>query len=103
MVTPADSWSVRALRRTDAEPLADGFAAIGWRKPAALFLRYMDEQESSRRSWWVASVDDDLAGYVTLRWAAWCPRAHRGRAATPSTGRLSGSMASAATCRMDAG
>jgi ribosomal protein S18 acetylase RimI-like enzyme len=59
---------LRPLRRGDAKPLADAFAAIGWRKPAETFLRYAAEEEAGARSCWVAEEAGALAGYVTVRW-----------------------------------
>lgn len=48
--------------------IAAAFAAIGWRKPREQYERYLAEQESGRRRVFVARVDDDFAGYVTLVW-----------------------------------
>ena len=62
--------ALRPLRRDDATPLAEAFAAIGWHKPAETFLRYVAEEEAGARSCWVAEEFGDLAGYVTVRWPA---------------------------------
>jgi GNAT superfamily N-acetyltransferase len=56
------------LNRADAAPLSAAFAAVGWTKPAELFLRYAAEADSGSRVNWVATVAGEMAGYVTLRW-----------------------------------
>ena len=61
---------IRPLRRDDAEPFAEAFAAIGWHKPAAMFLQYVADADAGTRTCWVAEERGGLAGYVTVRWPA---------------------------------
>ena len=68
MSTPAGQRAVRTLRSGDATPLAAAFAAIGWHKPAAMFLQYVAEAAAGARTCWVAEEQSTLAGYVTVRW-----------------------------------
>lgn len=64
----ATALDIRTLHRTDADALSAAFAAIGWKKPAEQFIRYVAEADSGTRTNWVATVDREMAGYVTLRW-----------------------------------
>jgi GNAT superfamily N-acetyltransferase len=66
--TPAGPPALRPLRPDDAGPLADAFAAIGWAKPAAMFLQYVADAAGGARTCWVAEEEGTLAGYVTVRW-----------------------------------
>lgn len=68
-----ESLEIRPLQTADAAAIAHAFAAIGWHKPAEQYLRYADEQQAGTRDCWVALVDGEIAGYVTLRWVAEAP------------------------------
>ena len=72
MSTPARRPALRTLRRADAPLLADAFAAIGWSKPAATFLRYVADEEAGLRSCWVAEELGGVAGFVTVLWPLPC-------------------------------
>jgi hypothetical protein len=63
-----DGLHIRPLNGTDAHPIAAAFSNIRWVKPAALFHRYLAEQEAGTRSCWVANLNDAFAGYVTVNW-----------------------------------
>ena len=64
----ASALDIRSLRRADARALSAAFAAIGWTKPAEQFVRYAAEAENGTRTSWVATVNGEMAGYVTLLW-----------------------------------
>lgn len=64
---------IRTLLRADAVALSAAFTAIGWTKPAEQFVRYAAEADAGTRTNWVATVDGQMAGYVTLRWDPDCP------------------------------
>lgn len=64
----ASAPDIRTLRRIDAVALSAAFAAIGWSKPAEQFVRYAAEADTGNRTNWLATVDGEMAGYVTLRW-----------------------------------
>jgi GNAT superfamily N-acetyltransferase len=57
---------IREMRRTDAEPLSGAFVAIGWDRPASWFHRHLDDAVEGTRRVWIALVDGEPAGYVTL-------------------------------------
>lgn len=56
------------LQASDPAPIAAAFEAIGWKKAAAQYERYLAEQEAGDRHVFVAWVEDAFAGYVTLNW-----------------------------------
>lgn len=56
------------LREGDPAAFEAAFAAIGWTKPAAQYVRYLDEQTEGARSVLVARRDEALLGYVTVLW-----------------------------------
>jgi GNAT superfamily N-acetyltransferase len=60
--------TIRPLQASDPPVIAAAFAAIGWAKPREQYERYLAEQEADRRRIWVAHVEDEFAGYVTLVW-----------------------------------
>ncbi len=60
--------TIRPLREEDAPVISGAFSAIGWNKPVDQYLRYVGERRDGVRDCWVALVDDQFAGYVTIRW-----------------------------------
>jgi GNAT superfamily N-acetyltransferase len=58
------------LRDDDPDVFEAAFGAIGWTKPAAQYVRYLDEQTEGARSVLVARRDGELLGYVTVLWAS---------------------------------
>lgn len=77
MNTLADSLTecitIRLLESQDIEPIAAAFATLGWNKPASQYERYLAEQEAGERVIFVAFVNDDFAGYVTIVWHSHYP------------------------------
>lgn len=63
-----DVVEIRPLSSDDARAISQAFAAIGWNKPAEQYVRYTEEQGAGSRECWVATVDSQFAGYVTLKW-----------------------------------
>lgn len=61
-------YAIRALRDGDPEVISGAMAAIGWDKPLAQYEKYLAEQRDGVRDVLVATVDDEYAGYVTVRW-----------------------------------
>jgi GNAT superfamily N-acetyltransferase len=60
---------IRPLRADDAVPISSAFAAVGWAgKPVEQYQRYFSESLTGSRDTWVATIDDEIAGYVTLVW-----------------------------------
>ncbi|EAR09010.1 GNAT family N-acetyltransferase [Reinekea blandensis] len=50
--------------------LADAFAQQSWRKPEQQYRQYVIEQNAGERDCWVALVEGQVAGYVTVKWAS---------------------------------
>ena len=59
---------IRNFAAPDIPIIMNSFASANWPKPASTFERYLQEQQKSERIIWVAHVDNQLAGYVTLKW-----------------------------------
>lgn len=64
----ADSLDLTELRAEDPPAIARAFAAIGWDKPEAQYVRYLDEQTAGERAVLVARVAGAFAGYLTVLW-----------------------------------
>jgi GNAT superfamily N-acetyltransferase len=60
--------AIRALRDDDPEVISAAFTAIGWDKPVSQYEKYLAEQRAGVRDVLVATVDEEYAGYVTVRW-----------------------------------
>ncbi|WP_051366763.1 GNAT family N-acetyltransferase [Hamadaea tsunoensis] len=57
------------FRPGDPARIAAAFAPLGWPgKDEAAFRRYLDQQEQGERATFLATVDDAVAGYVTVLW-----------------------------------
>jgi len=60
--------SLRQLKSSDIPLIVDAFQNINWPKSASTFENYLQEQLQGYRLVWIAHVDDQFAGYVTLTW-----------------------------------
>lgn len=60
--------SIRLFKQSDIPVIIDAFKKADWPKPTSTFEAYLKEQFSDLRLVWVAFVDDQFAGYVTLKW-----------------------------------
>jgi GNAT superfamily N-acetyltransferase len=65
--------SIRKLRASDIAIIVDAFGRANWPKPASIFETYLQEQLTGARLVWVAYVNDQFAGYVTLNWQSQYP------------------------------
>jgi GNAT superfamily N-acetyltransferase len=61
-------YKIRPLNAADPEPISAAFTAIGWDKPVRQYEAYLEQQRSGVRDVLVATVEDEFAGYVTVRW-----------------------------------
>lgn len=61
-------YAIRALRDDDPDVISAAMAALGWDKPVSQYEKYLDQQRAGERDVLVATVDDEYAGYVTVRW-----------------------------------
>jgi ribosomal protein S18 acetylase RimI-like enzyme len=59
---------IRLLERGDISEIAEAFRVLGWNKPASQYERYLSQQEVGVRDVYVAFVDDQFAGYLTICW-----------------------------------
>lgn len=61
---------VRALDLTDIPLIVEAFNNANWPKPPSIFETYFQEQLNSSRLTWVAYKNNQIAGYVTLKWVS---------------------------------
>ena len=59
---------IRLLEESDPPSVAAAFKVMGWNKPETQYRRYLHEQAAGTRMCFVASVDGQFAGYVTVNW-----------------------------------
>ena len=64
----ADSIHIRLLEEDDAPSIAGAFQSMGWNKPESQYRGYFHEQVGGTRTCFVASIQGQFAGYVTLNW-----------------------------------
>lgn len=61
--------NIRTLEKNDIVVIVSSFKHSGWQiKPASIFEQYVEEQLQDKRICLVAFVDNEFAGYVTLKW-----------------------------------
>ena len=59
---------IRLLEADDIPQIAKAFEELGWNKPASQYERYLMEQAREIRDTYVAFVEEQFAGYVTICW-----------------------------------
>ena len=59
---------IRWLEESDIQEIVGAFETIGWDKPAVQYERYYREQANRGRDVYVAFVDRQFAGYLTICW-----------------------------------
>jgi GNAT superfamily N-acetyltransferase len=67
-VKDAESIHIRFLEEGDPPSITAAFQNMGWNKPEGQYRRYLHEQVEGARTCFVATVDGQFAGYVTLNW-----------------------------------
>ena len=60
--------SIERFKADDIQIIVDAFQKTNWLKPASIFETYLQEQFAGTRLIWVANVNNQFAGYVTLKW-----------------------------------
>ena len=60
--------TIRLLEANDIPGIAQAFEELGWHKPASQYERYLREQTFEQRNVFVAFVDAEFAGYLTICW-----------------------------------
>jgi GNAT superfamily N-acetyltransferase len=63
-----ETIQIRLLEQNDPLSIAAAFKNIGWNKPETQYRRYLHEQVAGTRTCFVAVVDGQFAGYVTVNW-----------------------------------
>jgi GNAT superfamily N-acetyltransferase len=61
-------FMIRLLEDSDISEIAEAFQRLGWHKPASLYERYLMEQSLELRHVYVAFVEEQFAGYLTICW-----------------------------------
>lgn len=64
---------IRLLDSRDIPQIAKSFEQLGWDKPAAQYERYLAEQIFDVRDVYVAFVENEFAGYLTICWTSTYP------------------------------
>ena len=72
------SRRIKTSRNIDITPLnqaaipsiVKAFAENNWNKPVSLFKAYLKEQENNERLIWIAYINNEVAGYITLKWVS---------------------------------
>jgi GNAT superfamily N-acetyltransferase len=59
---------IRLLEKGDPPSIAAAFRVMGWNKSESQYWHYLHEQARGTRICFVAVVDGQFAGYVTLNW-----------------------------------
>jgi GNAT superfamily N-acetyltransferase len=59
---------IRLLERRDISEIAQAFQKLGWNKPASQYERYLVQQKMNLRDVYVAFVERQFAGYLTISW-----------------------------------
>ena len=61
-------YAIRKLQDDDPKVISAALTALGWDKPVRQYEKYLAEQRDGVRDVLVATVDEEYAGYVTVRW-----------------------------------
>jgi GNAT superfamily N-acetyltransferase len=56
------------LERSDISEIAEAFKEMGWNKPASQYERYLMEQALKIRDMYIARLNGQFAGYLTICW-----------------------------------
>jgi len=59
---------IRPLEYGDVARISAAFDSLGWNKPRTQYERYLSEQQRGVCAVFVAFVDDEFAGYLTVNW-----------------------------------
>lgn len=61
---------IRLLEGKDIPEIAKAFEELGWDKPASQYERYLVEQTLEIRDVYVAFIEGEFAGYLTICWTS---------------------------------
>jgi GNAT superfamily N-acetyltransferase len=63
-----DNLVIRLLEASDIPQMANSFKELGWNKPESQYERYLIDQAFDERHVYVAFVEENFAGYLTICW-----------------------------------
>jgi GNAT superfamily N-acetyltransferase len=61
---------IRLLESKDISEIVEAFQQLGWNRPVAQYERYLMEQTHKIRDVYVAFVQGEFAGYLTICWSS---------------------------------
>lgn len=61
---------IQKFEQSDIQEIVEAFRAIGWDKPASQYERYYTEQVDKVRDVYIALVEGEFAGYLTICWTS---------------------------------
>jgi GNAT superfamily N-acetyltransferase len=61
---------IRLLESKDIPQIANAFQQLGWNKPAVQYERYLREQVLKTREVYVAFIEEEFVGYLTICWSS---------------------------------
>lgn len=59
---------IREIRKTDCKIISESFQKQGWDKPISQYEKYLELQEKGERDIIIAELNQDFAGYLTIKW-----------------------------------
>lgn len=59
---------IREIRKADCQIISESFKKQGWDKPASQYEQYLKFQETGERDIIIAELNQEFAGYLTLKW-----------------------------------
>jgi ribosomal protein S18 acetylase RimI-like enzyme len=65
--------TIRLIKESDPETIAEAFREQGWNKPVWLYEGYLEEQRKGDRVSLIAEADGVFAGYVNVLWKSYYP------------------------------
>ena len=59
---------LREIRKADCKLISESFQKQGWDKPILQYEEYLRLQENGERAVLIAELDQEFAGYLTIKW-----------------------------------
>jgi len=59
---------LREIRKADCKKISESFQKQGWNKPISQYEEYLDFQGMGKRDIIIAELNQEFAGYLTIRW-----------------------------------
>jgi len=61
---------LKEIKRTDCQNISESFQKQGWNKPISQYEKYVEYQEKGERDVIVAELNQEFAGYLTIKWVS---------------------------------